>query len=173
MGHETSHEEFARLLVEHEPVFIRYVLTKVPNKADAHDIVQECSVSLWGHFAAFNPSRPFVAWALGFLRIEVLKFLRKSNRRAQLSELAAEAVMGVEDRNEELVESMDEHLIHCLEQLPDEQREILDGYYNQEFSVKELASQYRRTEQAIYKLLQRIRSSLQLCIEGQIRISKS
>ncbi len=50
MGHVTSHEAFARLLIEHEPVFLRYILTKVPNRADAHDIVQECSAALWGKF---------------------------------------------------------------------------------------------------------------------------
>ena len=98
MEHETSHEEFARLLVEHEPVFMRYVLAKVPNRADAHDIVQECSVALWGQFGSYDADRPFVALALGFLRLEVLKFLRKSQKRAQLSVRAAEALMGEEQR---------------------------------------------------------------------------
>lgn len=173
MGHKTSHEEFARLLVEHEPVFMRYVLAKVPNRADAHDIIQECSVALWGQFGSYDVNRPIVAWALGFLRIEVLKFLRKSQKRAQLSVRAAESLMEEEQRHEQLTESIDEHLAHCLEQLPEQQRVILDGYYHQEFSVEELATQHHRTEPAIYKLLQRIRASLQVCIEGQIRMSRS
>ncbi|HAO65536.1 MAG TPA: hypothetical protein DCR17_02455, partial [Verrucomicrobiales bacterium] len=92
MGHVTSHEAFARLLVEHEQIFLRYVMTKVPNRADAHDIVQECSVALWGKFETYDQSRPFVGWALGFLRLEVLKFLRKSQRRAQVSERAGEGL---------------------------------------------------------------------------------
>lgn len=152
---------------------MRYVLVKVPNRADAHDIIQECSVALWGQFASYDESRPFVAWALGFLWLEVLRFLRKSQRRAQLSERAAEALVEEEDRNEHLSGSIEEHLAHCLEQLPEQQRAILNGYYHQEFSVQELATQDHRTEQAIYKLLQRIRSSLQVCIEGQIRMSRS
>lgn len=169
MEHGTSHEAFARLLVEHEPVFLRYVLTKVPNRADAHDIVQECSVALWGKFETYDSGRPFVGWALGFLRLEVLKFLRKSSRRAQLSERAVEALMEQEAQDEALEESIST----CLEQLPAQQRAILDGYYHQEYTVEELAAQHHRTVQAIYKALQRIRASLQLCIEGQIRMSRS
>jgi RNA polymerase sigma-70 factor (ECF subfamily) len=172
MGHDTSHDAFARLLVEHEPVFLRYVLTKVPNRADARDIVQECSVALWGKFETYDSGRPFVGWALGFLRLEVLKFLRKSQRRAQLSERAVEALMEQEAQDEALEESISQHLSTCLEQLPDQQRAILDGYYQQEYTVEELAAQHHRTTQAIYKALQRIRASLQLCIEGQIRMSR-
>jgi len=61
MGYETSKNEFARLLVEHQSVFLRYVLTKVPNRADAHDIIQECSVALWGQFGSYDPGR-FICW---------------------------------------------------------------------------------------------------------------
>lgn len=50
MDVDEAHAQFARMLVEHEPVFMRYVLTKVPNRADARDIVQECSVALWREF---------------------------------------------------------------------------------------------------------------------------
>ena len=173
MGHKTSHNEFARLLVEHRSVFLRYVLTKVPNRADAHDIVQECSVALWRKFEAYDTSQPFVAWALGFLRLEVLKFLKKSQKRAQLSVHTAEVLMEEEQCNEQLTNSIDKHLVHCLEELPEQQRAIIDGYYYREFSVKELATKYQRTEQVIYKKLQRIRSSLQLCVEGQIRMLRS
>ncbi|MBT3616548.1 MAG: sigma-70 family RNA polymerase sigma factor [Verrucomicrobia bacterium] len=173
MEHVTSHEAFARLLIEHEPVFLRYILTKVPNRADAHDIVQECSAALWGKFEMYDSSRPFVGWALGFLRLEVLKFLRKSQRRAQLSERAVEVLMEQEAQDEQVEESVNRYLTFCLEQLPDQQRSIIDGYYYQEYTVEKLATQYDRTEQAIYKALQRIRASLQLCIEGQIQMSRS
>lgn len=126
-------------------------------------------------FRVPSPSagRPFVAWALGFLQLEVLKFLRKSQRRAQLSERAVMALMEQEEQSGPLDNPIDQHLAHCLQQLPGQQRALLDAYYHQKYSVKELAAQYRRTEQAIYKQLQRIRSSLQLCIEGQMRISNS
>jgi len=81
--------------------------------------------------------------------------------------------MEQETQNEQVEETVNRYLSFCLEQLPDQHRAIIDGYYHQEYSVEELAIQYDRTEQAIYKALQRIRASLQLCIEGQIRMSRS
>jgi len=42
----SDHERFTRLLIEHEPELLRCVLVAVPNRADARDIMQECSVAL-------------------------------------------------------------------------------------------------------------------------------
>lgn len=173
MDVDEAHAQFARMLVEHEPVFMRYVLTKVPNRADARDIVQECSVALWREFSKYDSERPFVAWALGFLRIEVLRFLRKSHRRAQLTESAAELLMADEQSHETALDDVEGHLEHCLETLPPTHREILDGYYHKEFTVSELSEKNGRTEAAIYKLLQRIRLALHDCIESQLRKADS
>jgi predicted DNA-binding protein YlxM (UPF0122 family) len=45
------------------------------------------------------------------------------------------------------------------------QRSVLDGYYLQDRSVETLAREHRRSVEAIYKLLQRIRRGLLDCIE--------
>ena len=79
-----DHERFTRLLIEHEPELLRCVLVAVPNRDDARDMMQECSVALWRRFSEFDADRPFAPWALGFVRIEVRRFLRKSTRQAQL-----------------------------------------------------------------------------------------
>jgi RNA polymerase sigma-70 factor (ECF subfamily) len=88
MGSENVHERFTRLLIQHEPAILRHVMVAVPNRADARDVLQECSVALWRNFADYNPERPFLNWALGFARVEVRRFLRTAQRRAQLTERA-------------------------------------------------------------------------------------
>ena len=84
-----DHERFARLLIEHEPAMLRYVLVVIPNRSDARDILQECAAALWRRFPDYDSERPFVAWALGFVRMEIRRFLRKSQRRTQLTRKAA------------------------------------------------------------------------------------
>jgi DNA-directed RNA polymerase specialized sigma24 family protein len=84
-----DHERFTRLLIRHEPELLRCVLVVVPHRADARDILQECSVALWRRFAEYDSERPFVNWAMGFVRMEVRRFLRTAHRRAQLTERAA------------------------------------------------------------------------------------
>ena len=92
MESTSAQERFTRLLIEHEPELLRCILVAVPNRPDARDILQDCSVSLWRKFDTFDPNKPFVPWALGFVRIEIRRFLRETSRQAKLSEHAVESL---------------------------------------------------------------------------------
>ena len=146
-----DHERFTRLLIEHEPELLRCVLVAVPNRADARDIMQECSVALWRRFADFDPDRPFTPWALGFVRIEVRRFLRKSTRQAQLSAQAVELLLQDEQEHSRELTEQERYLRNCLNSLSSDQRELLDGYYRAEHSVNFLSHLTGRTTEAVYK----------------------
>ena len=162
-------ERFTRLLIEHEPEILRCVLVAVPNRADARDILQECSVALWRRFADYDSERPFVAWAFGFVRMEVRRFLRKSQRRAQLTKRAADLLMQDQQQHSYELDERQHHLKNCVESLTGDQRELLEGYYHKEYSVNVLSEQTGRSIEAIYKMLQRIRLALHQCIDSQMR----
>jgi len=61
------------------------------------------------------------------------------------------------------------HLEECCEKLVPEHRQVLGGYYVDDESVEALAARHRRSVEAIYKLLQRIRYALLDCIERKSR----
>ncbi len=164
-----DHERFTRLLIEHEPELLRCVLIAVPNRADARDVMQECSVSLWRRFSEYDANRPFVPWALGFVRIEVRRFLRNSRRRTQLTERAGELVLQDEQSSAAMLEEREHHLKHCVDGLPADHRGLIRGYYQQAQSVAELSTTTGRSVEAIYKTLQRIRRALYDCIESGMR----
>ena len=159
------HERFTRLLIEHEPELLRYVLVTVPNRADARDILQECSVALWRRFADYDSERPFMAWAYGFARMEVRRFLRKSQQRAQLTKRAVELLMQDQQQHQHEFDERDHHLEHCLKTLAEHHRKLLNGYYHKGHSVSKLSEQNGPSIEAIYKSLQRIRIALHRCIE--------
>lgn len=167
-GADDNHERFMRLFLEHEPAILRSVLVFVPQRADARDIVQETAVALWRHFADYDPNRPFVNWACGYARLEVRRFLRRSQRRAALSEAAAVALMETDRACAAWHEEREIHLADCRARLAPEQRRILDGYYVDELPVETLAQRHARSVEAIYKLLQRIRHALLECMERKI-----
>jgi len=169
MEPQNDHERFTRLLIKYEPELLRCVLVAVPNRADARDIMQECSVALWRRFSEYKSERPFVPWALGFVRLEVRRFLRSSHRRAQLTERAAELLLQDEQVHAEELDSRSQHLKDCVNGLPGEHRELLHGYYREEQSVGELSQISGRSVEAVYKMLQRIRRALHKCIEARIR----
>ena len=170
MAVNDDHERFTRLLIEHEPELLRCILVAVPNRSDARDVMQEASVALWRRFGDFDADRPFVPWALGFVRIEVRRFLRKASRRAQLSERAAELLLQEEGR--ECESGREEQLRNCVAGLPEEQRRLIYGYYQQERPVAELSVSSGRSVEAVYKMLQRIRQRLQECVESRIRATQ-
>jgi RNA polymerase sigma-70 factor (ECF subfamily) len=101
--------------------------------------------------------------------MEVRRFLRKSQRRAQLTERAAELLLQDEQKHASELDERERHLKHCLDALPEAQRELLEGYYHKEFTVSELSQSNGRSVDAVYKMLQRIRLALHHCIESQMR----
>jgi DNA-directed RNA polymerase specialized sigma24 family protein len=58
------------------------------------------------------------------------------------------------------------HLEACLGKLPQGQRSLVEGYYYERTGIPTLAERTGRTAAATYKMLQRIRHTLQLCLES-------
>jgi DNA-directed RNA polymerase specialized sigma24 family protein len=78
----------------------------------------------------------------------------------------------VAQRREELRPELEfrlRHLENCLAKLPEGQRSLVKGYYYHRTGVEKLADDSGRTVAATYKALQRIRQSLQVCIEGAVK----
>lgn len=164
----TDHERFTRLFLSHEPEIFRAILPFVPHQADAREVLQETAVALWRDFATYDPKRPFAAWACGFARIEVLRFLRGTNRRRQLTERAAVALMGT---REEMAGELGEQAVHlraCLDRLPGAHRALIEGYYLHDRPVEALSRDAGSTVDAVYKTLQRARRALAECVRGKI-----
>ena len=165
MERHDEHERFTRLLIQHEPELLRCVLVAVPNRSDARDIMQECSVSLWRRFSSYDEKRAFVGWALGFVRIEIRRFLRLSSQRTRLTERAAELLLQDRQTHAEEFNTRNHNLKRCIEKLGENHRELIRGYYYEERSISELSQMSGRSVEAVYKLLQRIRQRLHECIE--------
>ena len=47
-----------------------------------------------------------------------------------------------------------------------EQRSLVEGYYYQRTGIETLAGESKRTVEATYKMLQRVRQALQRCVEN-------
>ena len=166
---EEKHEQFTRLLIQHEPALMRCILVAVPNRSDARDILQDCSVSLWHKFGDYDPERAFVPWALGFVRIEIRRFLRKSAHQNQLTERAAALLLDDQTKTAAQLEHRETYLQECLDLLSKSRKEMVNGYYRMEYSVNDLAERTEQTVDAVYKSLQRIRRSLHDCVESRMQ----
>lgn len=162
----TAHQRFLSLFLRSEREIFRYVAVLVPNVADAEDIVQQTALALWEKFEAYDATQPFTPWACRFALNKAKQWMERRQRWQALLEggLAEELARRREELRPEL-ESKLSLLESCLNQLPEEQRSLVEGYYYRRDSIESLAERSRRTVAATYKTLQRVRLTLQGCVE--------
>jgi RNA polymerase sigma-70 factor (ECF subfamily) len=161
-----AQQRFLSLFLRSEREIFRYVAALTPNVADAEDIVQQTALSLWEKFEAYDSSQPFTPWACRFALNKTKQWIERRQRWRVLLEagLAEELAQRREELRPEL-ETRLKHLDRCLGKLPEEQRSIVDGYYYRRDGIEKLAEKSGRSVAGTYKTLQRIRQSLQVCIE--------
>ncbi|MHC2068192.1 sigma-70 family RNA polymerase sigma factor [Bremerella sp. T1] len=162
--------QFTRLWTEAQPVVSQYVESLVGDAWAARDIVQNTSVALLLKFSQYDPSRPFLAWALGIAKFEIL-----SNRR----DLARSRIVCDDELLEQYTAAWveispqvaDEALAlrSCVAKLESKQQELLRLRYVENMNSDAIAGQLGRTATSVRSTLHRIRIALRRCIEGQLR----
>lgn len=159
-------ERFLALFLASEQELFRYVAAITPSLEDAREVVQQTAVVLWQKFDQYDLSQPFTPLACRFaLNITKQWLARKKRWQSILADDMAETIA---KRRIELMPALNARLRFldgCLEKLPAEQRRIVEGYYFRQLGIEALASESRRTVDAVYKAMQRIRRQLQDCIE--------
>ena len=86
-----KNKQFLRLFLQNQRRLYAYILTLLPNRADADDVLQETSLAMWDKFDANGPPTDFLAWARRVAYHKVLDFYKKASRRtARLSRVFVE-----------------------------------------------------------------------------------
>lgn len=165
-----AQQRFLSLFLRSEREIFCYVAALVPNVVDAEDIVQQTAIALWEKFDAYNPAQPFTPWACRFALNKAKQWIERRQRWQALLEggLAEELAQRHEELRPELEVRL-KHLEGCLGKLSEDQRSLIQGYYYHRSGIEKLAESSGRSIEATYKALQRIRQTLQSCIENAAR----
>lgn len=163
-----KHQLFTDRLVQNQQRVYRYLVSLVPNRADAEELFQQTSLTLWEAWERYDPALDFFPWACGIAHHHVLNFRRKrQNAQVQLHD---DALAVLADRSCER-QAREDHrlgaLADCMEQLTERNRAIIAGYYGGR-SVQQLAEQQAASPNAIYKLLDRVRQMLHECVSRKL-----
>ncbi len=159
--------EIARLLIEHRPSLMGYLVSCLRNHPDAEDLYQDVSLAAIQSADQLRSADGFLPWAREIARRRVLAHFRKTKRLTpidpelvdRLTETAAEM-----DRAHE-VPARIEALHTCLEALPSESRKLIAmRYEDHQRPVESLAQSFGRSIQATYAMLKRSRLLLRDCI---------
>lgn len=149
-----------------------YIMAALGNHADADDVLQRTNLVLWKKAHEFRPGAEFIPWALAIARYEVLSFLRSRRRDQNVFSVDVAALM-LDAAADEFADAPARQaaLVQCLEKLPSRSRNLLWQRYNQEKSIRQIASETGRTDDSVKCQFLRLRKALERCIEAVLKTS--
>ena len=159
--------QFLRRFLQNQGRLYAYVLTLMPHRADAEDVLQEASLVMWDKFDASNPPNDFVAWGCRIAYFKVLDFYKKKGRsRVLFSQAVLERVAetAVEHAATLQLEERQRALTGCIEKLSPRDRELLSCRFAEGSTTQSTAERVGRSVDAVYKALAKIRQSLFDCV---------
>jgi RNA polymerase sigma-70 factor, ECF subfamily len=169
-----SEEHFVALTVRYERRIRLFIATLHPERGDVDEIVQNAWLVAWKKLDTFRysgerPDEEFVRWLCTIARYEVLKYRKKRAPRLLLDEHVLEELAALQFEDADYLESRHDALMHCVESLRPRDKELIRRRYEANSSVHELAAWVGRSADAVYKSLNRIRTSLLACIERTLK----
>lgn len=164
-----AREDFLKLFLRHERAVFAYIHSMIPSRADAEDVLQEVSVTLFEKFDDFEPGTDFRAWAF---RVAYFKVMQARQRYAR-SKLVFDddIVAAVAAAAEELGGDHDQRhaaLEGCLKKLNERDRRMVLARYERGSNVGRAAAMAGRSMHAAYKALARIKVVLRDCVEAEM-----
>jgi len=169
---QTPEENVVALITRHQLALYSYILSLMPDRSLADDVLQETNLVIWRKAAEYDAARPFMGWACGIARFQVLAARRDAARDRCVFHPELLELLATEDEPDlESTDAMNHALRDCLDELPVEKRDLILSRYHSGNSVAEMAGAKNLTPGALSVQLHRIRQMLESCVNGKLRRS--
>jgi RNA polymerase sigma-70 factor, ECF subfamily len=161
--------EFMRLFVQYQRRVHAFIVTLLPNLADAEDVLQETSLTAWQKFDDFQSGTDFVRWVCTIARFKVLKFRRQQKSgRLLFSDALLEDLADQQIRQSDAWEHWNQTLADCMAKLRPNDRELFLHCSRSDTTTKQVADRMGRPVNTVYKAINRIRKDLIGCIRHAV-----
>lgn len=159
---------FLRLFSQNLEQLQAFIAVLLPQPADADEIFQQTSITLWRKFAECPPD-DFLDWARGVAFNLVRNYRRTESRRPLLlRDEVLESIAKTQRENVDRQALRREALQTCIEKLSKFDRELIDRCYRAPDKLKDVAAERGWTANSLYKRLTTIRRRLFDCIQGSM-----
>jgi RNA polymerase sigma-70 factor, ECF subfamily len=162
-------EQFLKLLMANDKRIYAFILTLVPGRVDADDLMQETVTVMWRKFGNFEPGRDFVAWGIGIARYKVLEY-RKKKRKSQIRfNDNVHALLEADAKN--MLCRLDERLDtlqQCLSKLSEKDRKLIGMRYEQDLTAKIISERVGQSIHRVYRNIVRIHDMLLRCVRNTL-----
>lgn len=156
-------------MMKYQRKLFGYILTLVPSRSDAEDILQEASLTICEKFADFETGTNFYSWACQIAYWKVRAARKKfATSKVIFNEEVLEAVSQTRLEMEDELDIRHNALSRCLHKLNERDRRMVLVRYESGHNVKAAAQACGRTIQGAYKALNRIRKTLHDCVSLEV-----
>ena len=166
-------ELFVQLITQYQQRVHLFILSLVPNRTDAEEILQETNLVLWRKFDDFRPGSDFRAWAFQVAYNKVKSFQERHGRdRLRFGECVMDRLATIAASTPEGVPASLEILQLCKGQLNSQDHDLIERRYEPGATTASVAAEVGRSTAAVYKAVVRIRRALYECIRRSLRREK-
>jgi len=176
---DQRYKDFLQLIVEHKSRIFGYILTLVPNRASAEDLLQEVILVMWEKFGQFEPGTNFWSWSCKIAYYKVLKYRTSHSNSLVLfsdevfSSLAEHyeqpTCISDKDQDNDKVGALET----CLKRLSKRDSQIIQFRYLEKLPITTMAKNFGWSSSMMYKLMAKIHYVLKECIEKKINFVRS
>ena len=159
--------DFVRKLVQSQNRIYAFILTLVPNWAEAEDILQDTVEILWSKYSNSKELDNFTSLGIGIAKNLVYTYYR--NKKKQECLLEQEALDNIASYAEKLTSESEDRvqiLRKCLRKLPEKDMELIRLRYEEGMKIKNVAEISNRSVAAMYKALGRIHDAIMKCVKS-------
>ena len=151
-----------------QPVVSSYLTALVRDFAARDDLLQDVAVAVLESVDRYDPSRPFVGWAIGIARNSVRQYYRTSGREPLVfdAELTGQLAVTFERVSSDQLQRLD-FLQDCLPRLDGRAQAICSLRYTDGLKPAAIARALGMRANSVSKALQRIRQQLRECIDSK------
>lgn len=161
---------FVTLMGVYDKRMFGYVLSMVPNFADAEELAQQVRLRLWEQFDEYDVTKDFGAWARTIAHYLVLAhYKRSTTSRVRFCGETLEAIAAQVSALAEREDDRNWALQECLGKLTHAKRQLLMRYYSTGESLRDIAMQIDRSFDAVRQSVLRTRIALTDCVERAMR----
>ncbi|QDT40723.1 RNA polymerase sigma factor RpoE [Gimesia alba] len=161
---------FTSLLSKERLRIFGYIRALVPHNSDAEDIYQRVCLTLWKKFDEFDQERDFFFWACGIAFYTVCNYRRSIQHDRHF--YSQELIETMSQKREQQLTNYNlrlELLHDCLNELPPEDRQLLQNVTLKNEPLKEMAKAANRSIQTLYNRLSLLRRELADCISRKLQ----
>jgi RNA polymerase sigma-70 factor (ECF subfamily) len=176
---DQRYKDFLQLIVEHKSRIFGYILTLIPNRTSAEDLLQEVILVMWEKFGQFEPGTNFWAWSCKIAYYKVMGYRTAHSNSPVLfsdevfSSLAEQcehtACKPDKDKDNNKMEALET----CLKRLSKRDSQIIQYRYLDKQPIATMAKNFGWSCSMMYKLMAKIHYVLKECIEKKINFARA